>query len=45
MRVHAKHHLMIPALVVLAFVIGMSCSPRAIAVGDSNDGVTAALLV
>jgi len=45
MRAHAKHHLMIPALVVLAFVIGMSCSPRAIAVGDSDGGAAAALLV
>jgi hypothetical protein len=45
MRAHAKHHLMIPALVVLAFVIGMSCSPRAIAVGGSDGGVDAALLV
>ena len=44
MRVHAKHHL-IPALVVLAFVIGMSCSPRAIALGGTDDRAAATWLV
>jgi hypothetical protein len=36
---------MIPALVVLAFVIGMSCSPRAIAVDGHDDRAAATWLV
>jgi hypothetical protein len=33
MKLHATRHSLIPILAMLAFVIGLSCSPRVHAVG------------